>query len=246
MKKTSKIINFFLKFLFLFLFSLFSAGVFCIFILPKIIENQKYADSSFIQSFKKEVRIYPTQNVYISEEKAISDFAQKYPKVIFGIVRFSGTKKEVFPGLILTSDGFCVVLSECLGANSKIIYQGQEIPFELIKKDPKKNLVLIKLDKKNLPTVSFFDLEKIKLGQKIFLISLDFDRRGEIKEIIEEGIISSFDYNPFVIETNIFPSQNLKGAPVFSVDGKLVGLSFIEKNQLKIIPISTIKDFSGF
>lgn len=104
-------------------------------------------------------------------------------------------------------------------------------------------MALIKIEKSNLPTVSFADAEKIKLGERVFLVGIIFDNLIPQK-MVNEGIIQKVSQDS--IETNIFDEDSIKGSPLFNIEGSVVGLNIINsQGKVVAIPISKIKEFSG-
>jgi S1-C subfamily serine protease len=106
----------------------------------------------------------------------------------------------------------------------------------------KENLALLKIEKGDLQPVSFGDFEKIRLGQRVFLIGFIFKGKTQ-KKVVNEGILKYFDQNS--IETNIFENSSLIGSPLFDIEGNLIGLNFVEEGKIFAIPISKIKPFLG-
>lgn len=148
-------------------------------------------------------------------------------------------------GLILTSDGLMVTLADLVpqGSDFAFFVEGELTHFQILKRDFKENLALVKLEKKNLKTVGFANLEKLKIGKRVFLVGKIFEN-GKVKTIVNEGIIKNLDEEK--IETNIFENQNLAGSPLFDIEGNLIGLCQVEKDGKVIsIPNSKIKIFSG-
>jgi S1-C subfamily serine protease len=242
-----KIIKFFLGLFFILFLAIIGSAIFSILILPKIIENPKFVNSPFIKAFKKELRVYPKEEVYIEENTALVSAVEKCEKSMIDLISETPKEKRVFSGLILSSDGLAVVLNEDLKENSKVFYQGEDVPFEVLKRDQKENLALIKLNKKDLPTLSFIDKEEIVLGKRIFVLSSVFNCQGAVEKIVEEGIISFFEpCPPFRIKTSIPFNSSFSGGVAFDVSSNIVGLTVSKENKnLEIIPISLIKTFSG-
>jgi len=109
----------------------------------------------------------------------------------------------------------------------------------------KEGFSLIKIGKDNLPTVSFASPEKLKLGERVFLIGVIFDEKNNPQEIVNEGIVKFFDKN--FIKTNIFEKQTLTGSPLFDIEGNLLGINTIDKEGKVIaIPISKIRQSLNF
>jgi len=202
----------------------------------------------FYQYRLEQSPVYVTERkeITIQENIALKNAIEKVEKVVVGVRTETKARKILEgSGLILTSDGLMVTLVELVpqGATFNFFVNGESVPFQILKRDLKENLALIKLEKTNLPTVGFANLEKIKLGERVFLVGIVFEETGP-KKIVNEGIIKSFNENS--IETNIFEKNNLAGSPLFDIEGKVLGLNVINKDgKVFTIPISKIKTFSG-
>jgi len=203
----------------------------------------------FYQYRLEKTPIYVTERkeVFIQENTALREAIEKVKNstIYLQSQTVSGKVLEG-SGLILTSDGLVVTLAELVPGGSKFSFyiEGKKTSFQILKRDPKENLALIKLEKESLPTVDFADLEKTKLGERVFLVAKVLKEK-EIETTTNEGIIKRFDQD--IIETNIFEDKKIKGSPLFNIDGKALGLITVDsQGRVSAIPISKIKSFSGF
>jgi len=135
------------------------------------------------------------------------------------------------------------------GSNPSFFVDGEMASFQILKRDLKENLALIKIEKTNLPTVAFANLEKLKLGERVFLVGMAQPPNGGWVAspglVVNEGIVKSFAEN--YIQTNIFEKIRLQGSPLFNIEGEVLGLNTIDsEGKIITIPISKIKSFSGF
>ena len=193
--------------------------------------------------------VYQTieKNIFIQENKALRDAVERSEKTIVGVRTQTAT--GIFlegSGLIISSDGLVVTLAELLPQNSDFSFyiDGNKVKFQVLKRDLLENLALIQLEEKNQPTCGFFDLNKLKLGERVFLIGTIFEK-GIPQKTVNEGIVKSF--NKDSIETNIFENYTLAGSPLFNIEGEVLGLNTIDKEgRVSAIPISKIKEFAGF
>jgi len=197
--------------------------------------------------------IYVTErNEFIIQENvALKNAIEKVEKVTMGV----RTQLETGiilegSGLILTSDGLLVTLSELApsGAETTFFWEAKQYKIgdkaKILKRDLKNNLVLVKIEEVNLPTTGFADQSKIKIGERVFLAGVIFEK-GAPKKMANEGIIKTFDEN--FIRTNIFEKYTLSGSPLFNIEGNVLGLNTIDKDGKVIaIPASKIKTFAGF
>ncbi len=182
----------------------------------------------------RNVVVNQTQQVYIQENTALENAVKNAQKSIVAI-----QKNGVITGsgLIATSDGSIITLNSLAPASGKIniFYNGEALTYQIIKRDAKNNLALLKVDKNNLPTVAFADFDKLLLGQRVFLAGAGF---------ANEGIIRSFDSN--IIKTNISEKSIALGSPLFNISGELAGLNYIDPDgKISAISINTIKSFLG-
>ena len=196
--------------------------------------------------------VYVTERkeITIQENVAIINAIEKVEKVVVGVRTETKAGKILEgSGLIVTADGLLITLAELVpqGSNFSFFIEGQSVNFQILKRDLKENLALVKVEKTNLPTVSFADLEKLKLGERVFLVGVIFDTQKITPpgRIVNEGIVKSFDQD--FIKTNIFEKNILKGSPLFDIEGKVLGLNTIDlEGKVTAISISKIKSFAGF
>lgn len=193
--------------------------------------------------------IYITQNITkeikIQENLALQEAIEEVKRAILAIK--SETKKgKIFKGsgIIVFKEGLILTLADLVPEFSKVnvFFDGKKFPAEVLKRDKKENLVLLKIEKEDLQPVKFGDFEKMRLGQRVFLIGVFFEKNIQ-KKVVNEGILKSFDRN--LIETNIFEDPSLIGSSLFDIEGNLIGLNFVEKGKIFSIPISKIKSFLG-
>jgi len=193
--------------------------------------------------------IYVTERkeTIIQENAALKNAIEKVDKTVVGI-RSQLTTGKVLEGsgLIVASDGLIVTLASLVpqGAEISLFWEGKSPSFQVLKKDLKENLALIKMQESNLPTAGFADLEKMKLGERVFLVGIIFEK-GIPKKTTNEGIIKTFDNE--LIQTNIFEKSNLSGSPLFDIEGEVLGLNTIDKEgKVVTLPVENIKEFIGF
>jgi S1-C subfamily serine protease len=192
--------------------------------------------------------IYVTEKkeIHIQENIALKDAISKVEKTVVLIRTKTKTGKNLEgSGFILTSDGLIITLAELVPEGSKIslFVEGEIFSPQVLKRDLDKNLALLKIERKNLSTTGFFNFEKLKPGERVFLIGATF-KDGNVKEFVDEGIVKSFDENK--IETNIQSSKEILGTPLFDIEGNLLGLNYLTKEGIFLsIPVTQIKSFAG-
>ena len=144
-----------LKVLAIFILGIFG-GIFADQILwPYFIEKPLFYQYRLEQS---PVYVTEKKEVTITENIALQNAIEKVEKTIIGVQTKTKTGKILAgSGLILTSDGLVVTLADLVpqGGNSSFFVDGETASFQILKRDLKENLALIKIEKTNLPTVGF-------------------------------------------------------------------------------------------
>jgi hypothetical protein len=90
-------------------------------------------------------------------------------------------------------------------------------------------------------------LDQLKIGERIFLISQIFDAKTFLPDFsVNEGIVKSFN-GEFFVKTSIIETEESLGSPIFDLEGKVLGLSYIygSDNSITVFPIAKIKAFAG-
>ena len=204
----------------------------------------------FYQYRLEQSPVYVTEKkettLYVQENFALREAIEKVEKVVVGVkTKTKAGETLEGSGLVVTSDGLIVTLASLVPQGSEFYFfiEGQWPAFQILKRDLENNLALIKLEKGGLATCGFADLEKTKVGERVFLIGTDFSTSTPQK-IVNEGIIGFFDEDS--IQTNIFEEQKIQGSPLFNIEGKAVGLNMVdESGRVSAIPVSIIRTFTG-
>jgi S1-C subfamily serine protease len=188
-----------------------------------------------------QANITEVKEIYIQENVALENAIEKVEKAVVRVKTETKTGKILEgSGLILTTDGLIVTLAELVpqGSAFNFFVDGESVSFQVLKRDLENNLTLIRLEKAKLSTLGFADLEKLKLGKRVFLVGVTSSGFAA-----NEGIIRSFDKDS--IETNIFEANTSAGSPLFDIEAGILGLNAIDKDgRVVAIPISVIRTFS--
>ncbi|MBU2540229.1 serine protease [Patescibacteria group bacterium] len=216
-----------------------------IFVFPYILQNSYFAQFQFIRNFKEgKIVVNTKEQIFIQENVALQNSIEKIEKAVVGIKTKTDTGTITGTGLIVASDGLVITLADLVPAGGivSVFSEGKETKPQILKRDLKNNLALLKISELKLTTCGFCDSEGVKLGERVFLLGI---LPSDFSEIVNEGIVKFF--NEDIIKTNIFESSSLRGSPLFNIDGNLVGLCRVDSfGKVIAIPIQKIKDFVGF
>lgn len=190
------------------------------------------------------IYINRTEKIVIQENTALINAIEKVEKAIIGVKTVTKKGKVLEgSGLIMTSDGLAVTLADLVptGANFNFYFEGKKLKYQILKKDSKKNLALIKIEENNMPTASFGNFDKLKPGERVFLVGAIFEKE-QAKKMTNEGIIKYFGDD--LIQTNI-QEKRAAGSALFDIEGRVLGLNQTTDEGVSAIPISKIKEFAN-
>jgi tetratricopeptide (TPR) repeat protein len=138
-------------------------------------------------------------------------------------------------GFIARSDGAMVtnyhVISMASDVRVKRGSKGEKVE-GVIYADPENDLAIIKLEGKNFPAVKLGDADKVRVGERIYVIG---SPRG-LENTISEGIISGIrevNGTRKILQMTASISPGSSGGPVFNEKGEVVGVAtfLIEETQ---------------
>ncbi len=197
------------------------------------------------------VYITERKEIVIQENTALRNTVEEVEKAVVAVRTKTGVplgsgKNLTGSGLIITSDGLMITLAELVPqGNSFAFFVDGKVPeYQILKRDLKENLALVKIKETNLATVKFADFDKLRIGERIFLLGAVLENKG-LRKIVNQGIVKTFDGES--IETNILEEYNLQGSPLFNIEGELVGMTTIDsQGKVRAIPVTKIREFCGF
>lgn len=133
-------------------------------------------------------------------------------------------------GFILSNDGYVVTNNHVVDNADEVIVktsEGTEYKAKIVGTDPKLDLALLKIDGKNLPTVSLGDSDSLRVGDWVVAIGNPFG----LEQTVTAGIVSAKGrvigagpYDSF-IQTDAAINPGNSGGPLFDVDGRVVGIN---------------------
>lgn len=193
--------------------------------------------------------IYLTEkkDITVQENIVLQDSIDKVKKSIMGVKTITLAGKTIYgSGLVLTTDGLAVTLAELIPQKGEFTFyiDGKAQSYQILKRDEKSNLALIKIGSNDLKPCAFSDFSEIKIGQRVFSLGIIFLEKEKMLSA-NQGVIRNF--NQDYISTNIFEEKILAGSSLFNIGGELLGLNAIDvEGKITAISINTIRDFVGY
>ncbi len=135
-------------------------------------------------------------------------------------------------GVIIRSDGHILTNNHVVNGASKIrvdLADGRTFEAKLVGADPPSDLAVLKIEGSNLPTLSFGDSDRIKVGDVV----LAFGNPLGVGQTVTMGIVSAKgratgvgdgSYEDF-LQTDAPINQGNSGGALVNLDGELVGIN---------------------
>jgi serine protease Do len=140
-------------------------------------------------------------------------------------------QRSLGSGFIISNDGYIFTNNHVVEKADKILVRvsdGKEYQAKIIGTDAKTDIALIKIKPKNsLPFVEIGDSDKVKVGEWVIAIGNPFG----LEQTVTAGIVSAKGrvigagpYDNF-IQTDASINPGNSGGPLFSMDGRVIGIN---------------------
>ena len=134
----------------------------------------------------------------------------------------------VASGFILSADGYVMTNAHVVDGADEVMVtltDKREFKAKVIGADKRTDIAVLKIDAKNLPTVSIGDSKQIKVGEWVVAIGSPFG----LENTVTAGIVSAKgrdtgDYSPF-IQTDVAVNPGNSGGPLINMQGQVVGIN---------------------
>ncbi|MDD9912192.1 MAG: DegQ family serine endoprotease [Alphaproteobacteria bacterium] len=147
--------------------------------------------------------------------------------------QFRERQQSTGSGVVISKDGYVVTNNHVIEGADEIIvrFNGdrEEYPAELIGRDSKNDLALLKLEDmpKGLQAAELGDSDKLRPGQAVLAIGNPFGLGGTVTAGIVSALGRNIGQGPYddFIQTDAAINPGNSGGPLFSQDGDLVGIN---------------------
>lgn len=187
---------------------------------------------------------------------------QNMPFDIFGFQTQQPTGKQQVSsgsGFIVRADGLIVtnkhVVDDTQAEYTVVMNDGKTYDAKVLAKDPVNDIALIKIEGKNMATLTLGDSEKVQIGQTVIAIG---NALGQYRNTVTKGVISGQSRtitasdgsggsetleNVFQIDASINPGNS--GGPLLDLDGSVIAMNTAVDSQGQLIgfaiPINAVK-----
>ncbi len=174
-------------------------------------------------------------------------------KAVVVIIAYDQKGKPISQGsgFIVRQDGAIVTNYHVISNAKDIAVKAGDKVIEVegfIYIDKENDLVILKAKGKNLPTVKIGDINKINIGEKVYVISSPQGLENTISDGILSGI-RDITSERKILQITAPVSSGSSGGPVFNKNGEVIGIAtFIIKEAQNLnfaMPVNLIKDKIG-
>lgn len=215
-----------------------------VFLLPSLAANPAFQNWRFLKDWNARTQVIaPVEQIFVRENKATERTVQKIKGAVVA-VKSAGAKAG--SGLVYTSDGLIVTLSSLVPAGWKVtVYpEGKDsLRAQVLKRDLVNNLALLKIEETGLQTSGFVGNGGVELAERVILLGKLIEAKESVV-FVNVGIVKRVEENS--LTTSIVEQENVDGAPLFDVEGRVAGLVDADfQGNIFAIPSSVLRVFLG-
>ncbi len=245
----------------------FAAGIFGeVFTRTYLANTQFFSDLYFTDSSnlgQNNLIIQEPRKVVVEQNLRVAQLKNELQPAVLGIFKKRKISQSYldnffapsdFQGqaLALTTDGWLLATQEAITRAKEdlvVYYKNKAYDLEKIIRDDRTGMVFLKINVQNLPVVKLADVQKATLGEQLFSLQI-YSGQLYLANIVSKNYQQISDKYDFVnsseslisrVLINKNFSSDLKGAPVFNLQGEALG--FLMADNLgynQIIPINYI------
>jgi serine protease Do len=160
--------------------------------------------------------------------------------------RQNGTQEQKIgagTGFLVSSDGYIITNKHVVSETNAdyTVYlndeknRGEKIKAQVVARDPKNDLAVLKIDKDNLPFLTFSDSSKLQVGQTVITIGYAL---GEFDNTVSKGVIAGLSRSitagggftqseqlKNLIQSDAAINPGNSGGPMLDIDGNVIGVN---------------------
>ncbi|MDP4009278.1 MAG: serine protease, partial [bacterium] len=214
-------------------------------VMPYLASHNAFQNWRFVQEWNQRTTVIrPTTQIVLTENEARERLVDQVKDAVVGVRAQSGTRVLLGSGFIAYSDGLIVTIADLVPAGFQVSVYLNEEPerAQVLKRDIANNLVLLKIERRNLRTLEF--APGVSAGRSVTLVGKEVGQQ-DILTSVNYGVVKSIGEEVF--KTTMTEKSFLSGAPLFDREGRLAGLAVFEPDRsVNGIPASVLRFFLGF
>ena len=133
-------------------------------------------------------------------------------------------------GFVIDPSGYIVTNNHVIATADEItvtFHDEKQYEAEIVGRDPKTDLALLKIDARNLQAVAFGDSDAMRVGDWVIAIGNPFGLGGSVSAGIVSARSRNINAGPFddFIQTDAAINRGNSGGPLFNIRGEVVGVN---------------------
>ena len=187
--------------------------------------------------------VNPKQEIIINEAQALEVATRAvYPTlVVVERLATDGTILDAASGVVLTSDGVVITTDEILRPEAayRILRERDNVSAEVVADDPLLGVLMLRADVSGWPVADFAESRDLALGKRLFLLAgFDDPKYETLVAELQEGAITKVEGEVGPEVSGDLLGEHV-GAPVFTIEGRLMGLVGVEE----LVSAESIRQF---
>jgi serine protease Do len=175
-------------------------------------------------------------------------FAPVVKHVLPGVVSIEGKGRAKRPagedtdpgfgsGVLIDANGSILTNNHVVAELDSVevtLHDGRKFTTKDIRRDPKTDLALVKIEAEKLPFLEFGDSDAMEVGDRVLAVGAPFGLKGSVTHgIVSAKSRNNLKLNQFedFIQTDAAMNPGNSGGPLVSMDGKVIGLTAAIKTR---------------
>ncbi len=140
-------------------------------------------------------------------------------------------------GVLIDSSGFILTNNHVVADLDTVevtLHDGRKFLTADIRRDPRSDIALVKIDAKELPFLEFGDSDAMEVGDRVLAFGSPFGLTGSVTSgIVSAKSRNNLKLNAFedFIQTDAAMNSGNSGGPLVNMDGKVIGLTAAIKTR---------------
>jgi S1-C subfamily serine protease len=144
-------------------------------------------------------------------------------------------------GVAITSDGIVATAASMVGTRGTFVIRRGNETFEasFLRRDEGGRVAILRSEMKNVTALPFAEEGDVRIGKAIFLLrAIEDPTRGVVPSVETGSIITDVTEKP--LKTDLIVERDSLGAPLFTIEGKLIGIIGSDGEVIRVPTFRTI------
>lgn len=213
-----------------FLFAVVCGGVFAVTaertLIPFLASREPFSRIPRL-TIERVTVVQPKEEIIIDHERLLERSVATARPTLVRVERrdVQGQVLDAMSGVTITADGIVTTGATIIGRSGTlhVLHNGDDFPAEFLRYDAEERIALLRFPASSLPVAAFAEPNQVALGASVFVLRAKQDE-GRLVPELYTGVVTG-EGKDDVLETDILITAAMVGAPLYTVEGKLVGIA---------------------